>query len=729
MNQSMPPASFLAPADPYRSSRPEPSDSPVLSVLRVLRRRARWILAAALVLAVLALIAGLLVPSTYRSSSTMVVEPGSSTSPSLEGMFKLQQSLLTKESVLLQVEMAKSEDVALRTVDALKLTTNPEFGRPSLMNRLLEALRLRTRKPMSDEARRIAVAREVLSRVSVEPVKQSNVIEVTAEAGDPKLAADLANAMVSSYLESTDERRRAAAMGLGGSLGAQLRSLRDRVNESGAALQAYRDRTGLVDDGKGSAQPGGLGRRLDETQRALVDARSRLAAAQDSLRRVRDRPDSSNVVRGNPAVVTARENVTRMEDNLAEIAGRYGQAHPQYQTAQADLRSAQRLVQNQVSAVIDSLERDVADARAQVAQLESSATRSMDEWRSINRDGIVLSGLQQEYQLAQEQYQAVLARTRDAQVAADVQYPPARLVDPAREPLERSSPLPLLWAAGAAFAGILLASLVVLLGERMRSTVRTGEDVSARLGLDWLASVPFVPDLPLTAKARRATLSPGSLYWEGIRTLASSVGLVSMDEMHRRVVFVSALEAEGKSTIATDYAFESARTNRVVLIECDLRRPTLSRQIGLAADTPGLSDCIDGSRPLEQCIHRVAEGGNLWVIPAGTACSEPLKILRSRRFHELLRTLEREYDQTVMDTPPIHLVSDGMALMRLADHVVMVVKSDATHRKVVQNVLRRLHRINAQVLGVVLSQHDFQTADRYFGEESGYRRYGYESAY
>jgi capsular exopolysaccharide synthesis family protein len=191
---------------------------------------------------------------------------------------------------------------------------------------------------------------------------------------------------------------------------------------------------------------------------------------------------------------------------------------------------------------------------------------------------------------------------------------------------------------------------------------------------------------------------------------------------------------EGKTTLSLNLACALGQVKKVLLVDADLRRPKVGRLLGHEAGAPGLADLVAGQAQASQCIF-FNERGGIHILPAGTVPPNPLELLSSRRFEEVMAKLKESFEIIVIDSPPLQLVSDALVLSQFASSVIYVVKADGTPYQVAQNGIRRLRRLNAPLLGVVLNQLDIEKAEKYYGEYSGYKSYkgyrkgGYRKTY
>jgi polysaccharide biosynthesis transport protein len=200
--------------------------------------------------------------------------------------------------------------------------------------------------------------------------------------------------------------------------------------------------------------------------------------------------------------------------------------------------------------------------------------------------------------------------------------------------------------------------------------------------------------------------------------------LSALDEPHRVLLVTSSLPGEGKSTLSVNLALALAQTQRTLLIDADMRRPSIAKALELPPTVKGLSAFVAGSASPEECVQTI-EGTQLTVMPSGILPPNPLELISSRRFKERLAQLAEAFDVLVIDSPPVELVSDALMLSQYATGVVFVSKAMDTPTPVIAKCLERVRRAGGHLLGVVLNQFDFKRASRYYGDYSGYGKYGY----
>jgi capsular exopolysaccharide synthesis family protein len=215
-------------------------------------------------------------------------------------------------------------------------------------------------------------------------------------------------------------------------------------------------------------------------------------------------------------------------------------------------------------------------------------------------------------------------------------------------------------------------------------------------------------------------------FSESIRTIRTGVVLSGIDHAHKVMVITSSIPGEGKSTVSANLAFALGQMEKVLLIDADLRRPTLAKNFDFPVGTPGLANLIAGTAKLDECIKHV---DGIDMMSAGTVPPNPLELLSSPRFAKALEVLKSKYERIIIDSPPTQAVSDAIVLSTFANSMLYVIKSDSTHIPMVEKGIGQLLQNNAPLNGIVLNQVDIKKAKKYGYTYGGYYDYyGYSNA-
>jgi succinoglycan biosynthesis transport protein ExoP len=706
----------------------------LLEYWRSITRR-KWAIAA-LVLAVAALAAlvSMAMTPVYRATATVLVEGGRVKVVSVEEVYGSASQM--REHLQTQAELLRSREVAMRTVKALKLWDHPQFdprqARPGWTQRLMASAGIgrppQVRTDWTQEELAELAADRLLGGVSVAPVRMSRLIKVSFESSDPQLAARVANGVAQQYIESDlDERSRMTSQ-VSRQLQEQLQSLRQKLADSERALQAYREKRGIVSIG-GSAQANASQQMSGLTER-MLQARARRIELESSYEQVRGIAPAQyasvpTVVR-DPGVLEAQRVRNAAVAKLDELQSRLGPAHDQVVQAAAEVTSTTAQLQQRQAAVVQALVRDYEAARDTEQAIERSMGVARAGAQSVNREEFGLAVLEREYQSNRQLYDVFMSRAKETSAIGEVQAAVARISDPAPVPRGAIKPDRNRIVMVAALVALLVGALAAIVIDRLDNTVKGADDAERRLHAPVLASLPQMPAGSRADMARQFLTDNHSNYAEGIRTARTGVLLSDIDAAHKTLLVTSSIPGEGKTTVAVNLALAHAQANgRTLLIDCDMRRAQASRNLGLGAARLGLTHLAAGQAQAQDCIVPIEDTG-LWVLPVGEPPPNPLELLHARRFREMLDELSAQYPMIVIDSPPVELVSEALVLAPQVTSVALVVKAMSTPAPLVRKTQLRLQRAGGRLLGVVVNGLDFDEARAYYGE---YAHAGYSYAY
>ena len=711
---------------------------------RILATRKWSILGLTLGITVLAALVVFSIRPTYRSTVTLLIEAQKNKVVGIEEVYAGMSA--NREYFQTQAEIMKSRELAAKVVNRLDLARDPEFDprqqEPPFWRRWLGNIGIDlatigiseddVSASQDDAAITKGVIRRFQARLTVEPVRLSQLVRVSFESSNPALAAKVANAVAEIFVESDLEARYQMTQKASDWLSERIGGLRQKLEASEKALQQYRDKERIV-DAKGTAQSG-ASRQLEDLTKAQVEARQRRNEAENRYNQIRNirgdsapAYDSVPAVMGNQLVSRMREAEADAEKKYSELSNRYGREHPRMVQAESELRSARENTRKAIETVVSSITREYEVARANEASVEKTLNQSKSEIQDINRKEFQLGILEREAAGNRQLYDMFLGRFKETNLTGGLQSTVARVVDPAVISAQPFKPNKQLVTLVALVAGLFISVMLALLLDRLDSTVKNSADVEGKLGLPVLASLPVITER--SYKPERIYIEhPQAMFSEAIRTARTGIMLSSIDTPHRCILVTSSVPGEGKTTVAINIAQAFAQTKRVVLVDADMRRPSVGKFFAKESGAPGLSSLVSGGTPPSECIFKM-EGTELHIIPSGPVPPNPLELILSKRFEETLHKLGEMFDLVIIDSPPVQLVSDAMAIARHCSGVIYVVKADDTPYQMARNGIKRIRQGHANLIGVALNQLDVQHADRYHGEYSGYSKYSYKNYY
>jgi capsular exopolysaccharide synthesis family protein len=694
----------------------------------------KWaILAFASVVTLLAGVIAFVSTPIYEAKTTLLIETNKQKVVSIEDVYGGLGS--SREYFQSQVEIIKSREVALKTINKLKLYDNPAYDPRAPKKGLaafIEKIGFATQEAPR-EWDELSLSEAVLpafaGSLTIEPVRLSQLVIVTFRSPDPVLAARLSDALAKTYIENDLDARYQMTRTAADWLQDQLSGLKEKLNQSEQVLQSYREKQGIVSL-KEAAQ-NGSGQQVELIQSRLIEARTRRAEIESTYKTVKDAASGGDLasqpaVLVNAQVADAKRQATESSRKLADVSQRYGKEHPRYLQAESDAKAASENLQRQIELVVGGINNEYERARSTEKMLENQLASARGTVVNINRKEFELGVYEREVASNREMYDMFIKRAKETNVSVDLQSTVARVVDTAMVPSQPVKPKKLLIIVVALFMGLLLGVMLALLMELLDNTLKTTEDVEARL------KQPLLTVLPMLAKKEAGDITsgrliidmPNSLYAEAIRTARTGVLLSSVDLATRTLLVTSSVPGEGKTTFSSNLATAHALTKNTLLIDADMRRPSVAKRFGLDPHAPGLSELVAGTVAKAECLQKI-DGTNLTVITSGLIPPNPLELLHSERFAQTLQDLGKIFDIIIVDSPPVELVSDAQVLASLVSGVIFVTKAQSTPYPMARKALRRLLRSDAHIVGVVLNSLDFNKAEKYYGEYSGYGKHGY----
>ena len=582
----------------------------------------------------------------------------------------------------------------------------------------------------------VAAAERLQDMLSVEPVKDTRIVNLTVKDVSPARARLLADAIADSYIDKTLEDRMSATVSALEWLSTQLDTLQQQLEGSELALHEFKEQNNVLsvsmEDRQNlvAADMESLNKALTETRikRIELAARARqlrVAVEADAL------TPTSSAIAANSTIAGLREQLRTKMSERDSIAVRYGDGHPRMIGLTAEIGSLADQVRAETRSMMESAESDLREAN----QVESGLRGALAE---ANRAGLELNLREIDYgrlSRARESkakvYNLLLERTAETDLTRMLRVTHVRLVDRALVPVDPVSPRFSTNASAGAGAGIALGVLLAFGLARLDRRLRSAEQVE-RLGATVLGIVPRI-DAPTRAAAGASAepdftrdlvvaREPRSAAAECVRTVRTNLAFMSATAPIRSLVVTSGNPGEGKSTVCVSLAVALAQTGKTVLIvDSDLRRPRLHRVFGRALGE-GVTSILVGEKTLADVVIQT-EVPNLFVLPCGPIPPNPAELLHSVHFSEMLRDMLSKYDRVLFDSPPLGAVIDAAVLGPQLDGVVVVIKAESTTRDSLTSTLRQLKDVSAVVRGVVVNDVDVSQ------KEYGYGRSGYYTYY
>ncbi len=714
----------------------------------VIRRHKTSIILISFIAIILATLVVFSMEPVYRSAATLLIETEGRKVVSIEEVYTGGQE--SREYLNTQFEVIKSRALARKVINQLGLLTHPYFLAEaeidgyeasfkalvlSLLPETVSAWFVDITDPdensgaeIDDEEFRVRELLEEFSELmSVSPVRNTQLVHISFEATDSKLAALLANTMAQTYINDQLDARLEMTSQANSWLTQRLSTIREKLKNSEEALQKYKEKERLIESG---SVTGLISRQLEDLNLELLSAQkslSSLEAARAQIRSITSKKYqeylSIPAVLEDALISQLIKAVSDAEQAVDSLKMRYGYRHPKMISAKASLNAASNALRNHVLSVVTGIERQyqLALSAEESAQRSMAATKA--DIHKITSKKHRLGILEREAQANRQLYELFLNRIKETTESTGIDQANARIVDKAFPAIKPIKPKKRLIILIAGFLGLGFGILLAFLFEHFDNTVKSALQIEERFKLVVLGVLPKMGKKTKDIW-QQIKLDSKSVFSEGIRTIRTGVILSNLDNLQKTILVTSSLPGEGKTSVTINTAINLSEMHKVLLIDADMRKPSVGKLLGFGRNISGLAELVVKTDEPSNCVHRWGEQ-NLYVIPTGQLPPNPLELLSSRAFKEMLEHMQKTFDYVIIDSPPVLPVSDARLISTMVKSVIFVVKADDTPIPVISDGLKGLQQSGAPIMGAVLNQFDVHKHNK----NAKYGGYAYSEGY
>lgn len=656
-------------------------------------------------------------------------------------------------AVIGEMEVIKSRELAHKIIDQLHLEQYPEFNPKPQKPGLLAQFSFKNLLPESwkeamgmvkidsrtaeekEEARLTRLTNIFLSKLKVSQVKRSQVINVAFESQDPKLAAKIANEVADKYIVGQLQAKFDATKKATDWLNDQLVELKQKVESSERAVEQYRKTHELLEVSK---EVGLSQQQMSEVNSQLIIARAQRAEAEAKYQQVeaiaksgRD-IDSVAEVLNSSLISSLRQQESEVQRKYSEMLVEFGQRHPRMIQMQAELEDIQAKVRSEVKKVAAGLRNSMDVARAREGSLSSSLRQMESKTSGSNQAEVQLHALEREATANKALFETFLGRFKETASTQGIAQADARVISFAEIPLGASYPKRNLLLMSSVVGALLFGVFLVFILEMLNPGVRSPEQIQDLFNMSTLGIVPKIVDANALPHEYLLT-KPQSSLAEAVNTLRISLSLLNPDAEVKSLLVTSSVPGEGKSTLAVLIARHSACAGqRVVLVDTDLRRPTIEKMFKFKDRKLGLTDLLmQHDLSINDVLVDDPETGMKILTGGKSAFINPVDLFASQRMKSIVNDLRERFDLVILDSAPIMAVPDTRILAGLVDKTIFVLNWDSTPKKVVHGALHLLNKDgHSNIAGVVLQKVNLQQYGRYgYGDSGYYYHYGRYNQY
>lgn len=697
--------------------------------------RRKWILVAAMVLAlVIGFVQTYRTTPVYRANLLLHIEPKNVRFLEYQEDVELGASQSDKDYYQTQYELLKSHNLASRVIERLGLDARSgaqQSSNPSAFAQLSAGLRrLLGGEPEGQSSRANTESSQssgsnledaLLSRLSVSPVRSSQLVRLGYVSTNPNEAARILNAWAESFVNMTLERRYEATVYAERFLKERIQQVRANLEDSEAKLVAYAKDRKIFD----------LDDRLGSTKQTLAAFRSALTSVQAETIRAEAAAAAARKEAG-PATLRMldsgvieqlKQRKVDLQIEYRQLLNLYSPDFPDVEQLQQQINEIDQQIAQEVALIREALAQEYQAKRREQSALQTEVDALEEQLLALQDRNTDYQTLKRDVETNRQLYDGLVQRMKEVGVVAGISANNISIVDPARVPRSPFKPSLRSNLTKALMLGLVLGVVVIFLVEHIDDTIKTSEDVETRLHAPVLGVIPYaspraygIEDLEVPLLS---ALDPQSPVAEAVRSLRTQLLFATAEGAPKVMHLTSAGPGEGKTTVATSIAIAFAQAGaKVLLIDADLRAPSLHRVFELP-NSVGLTNYLAGTtQPAD--IAQPTATKRLFAIPSGPLPPNPVELLSSTKMGELIALAAERFDYVLLDGPPVIGLADALVLANLARGTIFVADAENTRYGAMEGAVKRLKAAHASLIGAVI--------DRLGKVGSGYG-YGYSYEY
>ncbi len=659
----------------------------------------------------------------YEAKGRILVKKPSSVTSAItggQGIGELSSVGSQSDPLITEIELIRSIPVARKTIATLNLPVKPQ---------------------------------KFLDNLLIERIGKTDILEISYQSSDPKVAALAVNEVINFYLANNVVDNRSEAATARRFIVKQLPKTEAIVRQAEETLRKFEEQYNILDlEGEASSAVdviANLESQISTAQVQLADANTQSQAMQNELLGMNSQQAiAASSVSQSPGVQRAIEELQQVESQLASGLTIYQEAHPKIVDLKNKKASLEALLQGRVQQVLGSATSEtgknlqVGDLQQQITSnlvqletrrlgLNSQVAALSNVLASYKQRANILPGLKQRrgelergVKAAQSTYETLLRRLEEIRVEENRVVGNARLIEAAEAPEGSVSANEEATIALGVLLGALLAVGTALLLDTLDTSIKTVKEAKEVFGATLLGLIPFFgkkdldQDIPVIV-ARDLPRSPIS---EAYRTFQANLNFLSSDKELKVIVVTSSIPKEGKSTLCANLAVTMAQSERkVLLIDADTRQPS-QHKIWNLLNQEGLSNVLVNKADLRTAIKKVMP--NLSVLTAGVTPPNPMPLLESKRMISLIDNFSGNYDFVIIDTPALNVGADAAILGKIADGILLVVRPGVVNSASAASAKEFLEQSGQNVLGLVVnginydnSSYSSYSSKEYYPEE------------
>ena len=712
--------------------------------LQVIRKRGWTMIVAFFVVVISVTIFSFRQTPVYQATARILIEKETPHVLSFKEVLDLETS--DQEYYQTQYNILKSRKLAKQVIEELGMGehASPEdsqtqsFSLHQFLQGIFTQLGL-SASPSSEAHKALVkeeqIIRSLLSKITINPIRKSRLVDVSAKSTDPGQAAQITNTLVDTYIKQNFEIKLSASKDAVRWLTKELGSTKTKVADSEAALQEYKEQHAIIslEDRQNIVM-----QKLLQLNEAVNKARIRRAESEAEYKQIQQATkahlESTSQVVNNPLLQQLKIELSKLESQLSELERKFRSKHPNVLALDSQITSVQKRIDEETIRIISSIKSSIKDKYKIALAQEQKLTKMLEEQKrealELNQKSGMYKILEREVEGNQRIYNALLQRVKETGLTERLESSNIRVVDRATVPIFPIAPRKTRNIFLAMMLGLLMGATLAFFFEYLDDSVKTPKEIKQELGIPFLGLIPKVSlKNGSLRKAKYAVetivaTDPRARSSEAYRRLRTNVmsSLLSDHELSfgqgSIILITSAEPREGKSCTAANLGIALAQSGKkTLIIDCDFRNPVMHQIFNINND-PGFTNMIANKTNGTKSVIQRTNIRNLDVIPCGRIPSNPSELLESPLTRLIIETLAEQYEKILLDSPPVNSVTDPVILSRIVDGVLVVVRAGETKREVVQLARDQLRDAETLILGGVLNNVDIEKNGNYYAHHS-----------
>ena len=668
----------------------------------ILKKRKWWFLGVLSGVVVVVLLVTFLMSPIYKGTAMLQIiqdNPsalmgGEKTDPlgALAGSSELDRFYETQYKIL------QSPTIAYGLIDSLKLKDHPSYKQME-----------RDNPADPPEVIRQKYAEYLLDNLTVEPVKNSYLVNISYKSTDKQLAQKIPEILQKEYLKLSMTTRQQSYAMLREWLDNELTRLGTKLELSEKSVYAHGQKKDFLS--MEAPETNVTIQKYIEVSKVLTMAQADKAGKEAQYRQITEKGADAPLITNHALIQQLRQQLIGLEAQVSGDNKIFGNNFPEYKAQTTKLRELRQRLNQEIRRLEASIRADYEAASRAESLLQKEFDLQKAKVIDLQNNLVHHHVLKRELQTNQTLYEGLLARMKEASVASSMVASNVSVITAAEPPYKPWLPKPLLFLALALFIGTMAGAGTAFFVEYLDSSIKNINELEKVCHIPALGVLPlFIDDFKKLPKSEPGAsnvallnyTNPMSMFSEAIFHIRSSIMLSISEAPPQVVVVTSANPSEGKSTFASNLAIAMASPDRkCLLVDCDLRKPAIHKTFSLPLQ-PGLTNYLTGNVTLEEIVNPTGVP-NLYLLSAGPTPPNPNELFGSATFNNLINQLRQEFHHIIIDTPPLVGFADSRSIAANADGVVLIVKHHFTTREAGRLAIQLLSQSNCRILGGVLT--------------------------